>query len=173
MQAHPYSSETTDVADDFTLPQSLLVPVALLSSHLTFLRTVLSPATLTALYRRITSRLAEYILQRQIKHRGRFSAREGKLFCAEYELWVASCDTALGGALGGGRARVEAPWAKLLQVGSLVGAEGGPWSTLLDATFGVQSDDEWEEMLTQMLGSIELEREEVAQLLRRREDCER
>ncbi|KAJ7823548.1 TIP-1 family-domain-containing protein [Mycena olivaceomarginata] len=63
-------------------------------------------SVMTALYRRIAARLAEHILQRQILYRGHITALEGRR----------SRGAGLGGALIGGRNRVEAPW--------LVGLEG-------------------------------------------------
>lgn len=128
---------------------------------------------LTTLYRRIVSRLAEHILQRQIIYRGRFDLREGKGIRAECQLWVETCQAALGGGLGGGRARIEAPWTKLLQAGSLASIEGDVLANIVDVTFGPQSDDEWDRTVTQIVGSLELSRDEVVRTLRRRQDCNR
>ncbi|KAG5650284.1 hypothetical protein H0H81_012762 [Sphagnurus paluster] len=162
-----------DHTDDIALAQTLLAPIALLSSHLTFLRMNMSQATLTILYRRITSRLADHILQRQILYRGNFAMREGKSIRTECELWVETCRAALGGSLPSGRAGVEAPWMKLLQAACLASAEGDTWVAFVETTFGTSNDDDWEFAMEEALGSVELGREEVVRVLRRREDCDR
>jgi RAD50-interacting protein 1 len=159
--------------DDIALSQTLLQPIALLSSHLTFIRTTLPRTTVTTLYRRAASRLAEHILQRQILYRGHFDLHEGKGILAECELWVETCHVALGGSLNGGRERVEMPWAKLLQAGKLASAEGDVWNALLDATFETQTGEDWEVKMTRIVGSVELGRDEVARVLKRRADCDR
>lgn len=125
------------------------------------------------MYRRVASRLAEHILQRQILYRGHFDLREGKSILAECELWVETCHVVLAGSLGGGRERIEAPWAKLLQAGKLASAEGEVWNALLDATFEARTVENWEVEMTRIVGAVELGREEVARVLKRREDCDR
>lgn len=80
---------------------------------------------------------------------------------------------ALAGSLGGGRERVEAPWAKLLQAGRLASAEGDVWNALLNATFEIQTGDDWEVEITRIIGSVELGRDEVVRVLKRRADCDR
>lgn len=154
-------------------PQSLLVPVTLLSSYLMFIRSIFSRATLADLYRRITSRLADHMLSRQIRYRSKFTSQEGKRLLSEYQLWMESCFAALDGALGGGKARVETPWAKLLQAANLVSSEGDIWIAALNFTFGAMSDTEWAEAMSQIFSSIELARDEVAIILRQRVDCDR
>lgn len=174
LKAHFVSSitETDDGSgDEISLSQTLLGPLALLSSHLTFLRTTLPQSMFTTLYRRIATRLAEHILHRQNLYRGQFDLTEGKIICAECELWVETCHTAVRGSLGGGRRRVEAPWFKLLQAGRLVGADGDSWTTLVNATFGTQTNAEWERVMLETLGLTELAREDAGQILRRRTDC--
>ncbi|KAG6817637.1 hypothetical protein H0H87_006265 [Tephrocybe sp. NHM501043] len=163
----------SDQPNDIALSQTLLAPIALLSSHLTFLRANMPQVTFTLLYRRIASRLADHILQRQIFYRSRFDLIKGKSIRAECELWVETCHVALSGGLTGGRARVDAPWMKLLQAASLASTEGEAWSAIVDVTFGTLSDGAWDSAMTQAVGPIELGREEVIKTLRRREDCTR
>lgn len=79
----------------------------------------------------------------------------------------------LAGSLSGGRERIEAPWAKLLQAGKLASAEGEVWNALLDATFEARTVENWEVEMTRIVGAVELGREEVARVLKRREDCDR
>ncbi|KAG6875297.1 hypothetical protein C0992_004387 [Termitomyces sp. T32_za158] len=171
LSSSPKLDSQSDQVDEITLSQTLLAPIALLSSHLTFLRINMSKAILTNLYRRITSRLADHILHRQILYRGRFNLTEGKNIHAECELWVGTCRTALGGALPGGRARIDAPWTKLLQAASLVSFEGDAWTAINSVAFSTQAEDEWDAAMMQTVGLLEMGREEVFQTLRRREDC--
>lgn len=126
---------------------------------------------MTTLYRRVATRLAEHILQRQILYRGHISGREGKSIHAECELWVETCQSGLGGALSGGRNRVEAPWLKLLQAGRLVGLEGKSWETVCRVTFGTQSQEEWEDLMLEVAGASEIPRDEVQRILKSRDDC--
>ena len=106
-------------------------------------------------------------------HHRRLTLQEGKRFYSEYQLWVESCQVALRGTLGDSKARVETPWRRLLQAGRLLSAEGAVWTAILDATFGMQSNDEWERTVYGHLSPLQLEREDVAKILQMREDCDR
>ncbi|KAI9068018.1 RINT-1 family protein [Trametes sanguinea] len=130
--AHPTPVTSADAADDIALAQTLIGPLALLSSHLTFLRGTLPRTTSTSLYRRIASRLATHLLQRQILYRGRARASlsEGKAVLAEAELWVETARTALKEE----RTRVEAPWRAYLEAARLLGGEGEGWARVAGAT---------------------------------------
>ena len=158
--------------DDISLAPTLVRPIALLSSHLSFLQSVLPQATTINVYRRVASHLASHVLQRSILYRGRgrVSPQEGKLILAESELWVETCRVALGR---GERTRIEGPWRKLLQASRLVGLEGQAWQTAVDVTLGVTGDAEWEDSMIETVGFAELSREETGQVLRIRTDCER
>ena len=94
---------------------------------------------------------------------------EAKAVLAEAELWVETCRVALKEE----RGRVEAPWRPFLQAARLLAAEGDAWAKVVDATFGVASDSEWEDMMLDFVELCEFPREEVQTILRRREDCER
>ncbi|KAJ7169459.1 TIP-1 family-domain-containing protein [Mycena filopes] len=157
-------------ADDIALSQTLLGPISLLSTHLTYLRTTLPQTVMTALYRRIAARLSEHILQRQILYRGHISGPEGRAIHTECELWVETCQAGLGGALSGGRNRVEAPWLKLVQAGRLIDLEGESWDKVRRSTFGTQAQEEWEDVMLEVTGSSEISREEVQRILNNRDD---
>ena len=163
----PEAEQTDDVA----LSVALLTPIALLSSHLTFLRFALPQILVTNLYRRIASRLCEHIFNRQILYRGRhrLTVAQGTAMCAECDLWVETCQTALLGL--SGRTRVEAPWLRLLEGGRLVATDGIVWQKLVDGTFGAINDVEWEALMESAVGICEMGREEVGQVLRTRADC--
>ncbi|RPD81666.1 hypothetical protein L226DRAFT_527933 [Lentinus tigrinus ALCF2SS1-7] len=161
----------SEASDDIALAQSLLGPLALLSSHIAFLRGTLPRGTVTSLYRRIAARLSTHLLQRQVLYRGRARAtlQESKTVLAEAELWVETCRVALKEE----RGRVEAPWRPFLQAARLLAAEGDTWVKVVNTTFGMASDGEWEEVMLDTVGLCEFPREEVQGILRRREDCER
>ncbi|KAM5532788.1 hypothetical protein V8D89_013585 [Ganoderma adspersum] len=162
---------TSDTPDEIALAQSLLGPLALFSSHLTFLRAALPRATVTAMYRQIATRIGSHLMQRQILYRGRARTTlpEAKTVLAEAELWVETCRVALKEE----RGRVEAPWRPLVQAARLLAAEGDAWQNIVDSTFGFSNDNEWEEAILDIVGLCEFPREEVQGILRRREDCER
>lgn len=80
-----------------------------------------------------------------------------------------TCHAALGGCLSGGRNRVEAPWLNLLQAGRLTGAEGDAWERIVNMTFGMQGEEEWEEAMVDIVGPNNMGREEVGRILRSRE----
>lgn len=164
-------SSSAHATDDISLPATLLAPIALLSSQLTFLQSALPQTTVTSLYRRIASHLATHILQRAIMYRGRarITPLEGKMILTEAELWVQTCRYALSRA----PARAEAPWRSLLQAARVVGAQDGQWERIVDATFGTASDADWEQEMREVVGLAELSREEVSQIIRTRTDCER
>lgn len=147
------------------------MPIALLSSQLSHLRSTLSYITVTNIYRSVASRLSEHIFNRQILYRGRhrLTLAQGKTIRAECELWVETCQIALSGS--SNRARVEAPWLRLLEGGRLVAAEGQAWQNVVDGTFGMSSDAQWEALVEGIVGVCEIGREEVRQVLRIREDC--
>ena len=163
--------ESADTPEDIALAQTLLGPLALLSSHLSFLRGTLPRATVTSLYRRAASRLASHLLQRQVLYRGRtrVNLQESKAILAEAELWVETCRIALKEE----RGRVEAPWRPFLQAARMLACEGDAWDKVVGSTFSMASDGEWEEVMLDMVGLCEFPREEVQGILRRREDCER
>lgn len=159
---------TESEQDEVAVSQTLLTPIALLSTHLSYIRATLPQSTVTLLYRRIASRLSEHIMQRQILYRGNVTVREAREAHAEGELWVETSQGGLAGALGGGRNRVEAPWSKLLEAGRLIAAEGPAWDKAVDFTFGAKSADEWDAAMVEITGFSELSREEVGRILRRR-----
>lgn len=162
-----------ELTDEIALSATLLAPIALLASHLGFLRSTLPQITVTSLYRRIASRLSDYILNRQILYRGRhrLTIAQGRTVCAECELWVETCQSAL--AASSGRARIEVPWLRLLEAARLVAVDGEAFQKLVSATFGMNDDVQWESLVEGAVGICEMNREDVGQILRTREDCAR
>ncbi|KAF8640664.1 hypothetical protein AX17_000321 [Amanita inopinata Kibby_2008] len=175
LKAHFHTMDSTESIvveqpDDVSLSQSLLAPIALLSSHLTFIRSSLPQNAVINLYRRIASRLAEHILHRQVLYRGQFNLRQGRLITAECELWAETCRATLAGRLGGARYRVETPWLRLLQAGRLVGLDGDEWRMVKNASLEDVTGEDWSKLMARVVGVSELNREEVDKVLRRRRD---
>lgn len=168
--------DSDDNTIDIAVPGTLLPAVALLSSHLAFLRTTLPTSIVTRLYRRIASRLSEHVLQRQVLFRPgltRGSARQGltrtqaRVVQAECELWAETSQVAMNTS----RARIEKPWSRLLAAGRLLGADLQRHPRLLDALSGGRSEG-WEQLLDNVtgLGDGGLGMDEVKTVLRLRDD---
>ncbi|KAG2156521.1 RINT-1 family protein [Suillus bovinus] len=162
--------------DGIAVPPSLLPSIALLSSHLTFLRNTLPTAVTTHVYRRIATRISEHILQREVLYRpgltrGQFrtglSREQARSVHAESELWAETCQVALRTS----RARAEGPWARLLVAGRLLGAGRQDVDRAVKEVLGGQGDG-WEDTLdaATSLGSGGLGKEEVKTVLRLRDD---
>ncbi|KAG6331170.1 hypothetical protein ID866_7919 [Astraeus odoratus] len=168
---------------DMMVPSTLFPSVALLSSHLTFLRTALPSSIVTHLYRRIASRIAEHVLQREVLFRpglsrtsgGRhiLAPRQALSIQAECELWAETCQVALNTS----RSRAEKPWSRLLAAGRLLSPEmqGSEqlFQVLLNQRRGEgtgENEDEWEATMDSVtrLGSGGLTRDEVTTILRLR-----
>jgi hypothetical protein len=124
-----------------------------------------------ALYRRICSRIADHILQREILHRGRgqVNLKEGRAILAEYELWIETCYAALSGV---DRNRVMAPWLVFLQAATMVSVEGEARDRLMHVVFGATTG-EWEDTMVEIIGVSEMAKEVAAKVLRIREDYDR
>ncbi|KAL9715938.1 hypothetical protein Ac2012v2_000382 [Leucoagaricus gongylophorus] len=167
----PNTSKDFLVSEVPLISQTLLAPLSLLSTYLSYLLSTFSLTTFTALYRRISTNLSEHILHRQILFRGTFNATEGRVILAECELFLETCNAALAGGLPGGKVRVEAPWSKLLQAGRLVALEGDLWDEVVNSTFDASDQEEWEEIMHTVTGHSDLSRETVGNILRRRNDC--
>jgi hypothetical protein len=76
-----------------------------------------------------------------------------------------------GQGLPGGRGRVEAPWAKLLQAGRLIGLEGEVCDKVVRSTLGTLSEEQWEANMRDVTGYSELSKDAVGRILHCREDC--
>ncbi|KIJ68701.1 hypothetical protein HYDPIDRAFT_173364 [Hydnomerulius pinastri MD-312] len=159
-----------DNSADIAVPTTLLPAVALLSSHLTFLRSTIPVSAVTQLYRRVASRISEHVLQREVLFRPGLTRGTARAVQAECELWAETCQAALNTS----RARVEKPWGRLLTAGRLLGAEFQGNEKLLDVLF-IGLGEEWEEALDHVTGlaSGGLDRDEVKTVLRLRDNCRR
>ncbi|KAG9013900.1 hypothetical protein FRB93_000281 [Tulasnella sp. JGI-2019a] len=158
-----------------SMPATLVAPISLLSSCLTFLSQSVPEATTTALYRRIAAIVTQNIIQRVIVGRGRhqFSPADGYAFKDECGMWVEASRMALFG--GSARddprlaKRVEHPWQELTNVATIV---GWPEKTLVDivnATLDGEDADFEKAMIE--IGVRGLSRDNARGLLRSRSDC--
>lgn len=175
------SAEGTAV--NIMIPPTLLPSVALLSSHLTYLRSTLPSSTVTHLYRRIASHISEHVLQREVLFRpglgrtstGRhgFTRPQAYTIQAECELWVETCQLALNTS----HARAEKPWSRLLAAGRLLAAEvqghEQAFHMFSSESWWEADEDEdvWEDALDDVtgLGSGGLRKDEVKIILRLRD----
>ena len=130
---------------------------------------------LAGLYRKITARISNGILQRMIVQRGPggISVKEGRAIATECELWLETSKAALSCGGGGGRvvARlVEGPWKRLVEAGRLLALQGSEWDRVRALTFGTSRDEDWEQGILEIVGFSELRRDEVQTVLRTRVD---
>jgi RAD50-interacting protein 1 len=160
----------SELEEEIGVSQSLLPAVALLSTHLTYLKSTLTSKNegiLIGLYRRVAGRLGEHVLQRQLLYRGGVTAREGQGILRESEVWVETCYRALGSM---GRQRVQSPWERLCSAARVAASEGEQWDAVQRLLSSADNDEEWEESMAEALGGFGgLTREEVARLIRRRQ----
>lgn len=155
-----------DSGDDIRLAQTLLQPISLLSSDLTVIRSLLPDVVAVNLFRKISSRLSDHILQRQILYRGHISLQEGRELMAESELWVETVSAAMGLP----RTRAEVPWRQFVQAARLVGADNV--QPLFRAS-STSSDEDWGEMIIGVVGMDEMPRDEVMRVVHTRTDVRR
>ncbi|KAG9314616.1 RINT-1 family protein [Chiua virens] len=166
-----------DRAAEIAVPSTLLPAVALLSSHLAFLRSTLPASVVTRLYRRTASRISEHVLQRQVLFRPGLTRGPGltraqaRVIQAECELWAETSQVAMSTS----RTRIEKPWSRLLAAGRLLGTDLQTHQRLLDVVFDGKSGDGWEELLDNVteLGTGGLGMDEVKAVLMLRDDCRR
>lgn len=148
---------------------TLLPALSILSSHLTALRRTLPRANINSIYRRIGSQLKTHILQRAILYRRPREVNdvERKALQREIELWVETCRLALPGA----GEHVEVPWRPLVQAGRVLGADDQVWTQILKVSFDDVGLEEWETRMMDLIGGVDISREEVCMIARTREDC--
>ena len=149
-----------------------MVPVSLFSSYLVYFQSSLSTRMVSDLYRKITARISNAVLQKVIFQRGpgRVSVKEGRAIATECELWLETSRAALsGGGRGVGRL-VEGPWRRLVEAGRLLALQGPEWDRIKALTFGTTGDDDWEQGILEVVGLSELRRDEVQAVLRIRMD---
>jgi hypothetical protein len=126
---------------------------------------------LTDLYRKITARISNVVLEKMVFQRGigGIGLKEGRAIATECEVWVETSRAALSGSGGRGVARlVQGPWRTLVQAGRLLALQGTEWDKIRDLTFGTVGDEDWERGILEVMGFSELRRDEVQAVLRTR-----
>lgn len=166
---------STEAQHDYEIeiPSTLMAPVSLFSSYLAYFKSSLSSRMLADLYRKITARISNGILQKMIIQRGpgSVSVKEGRAIATECELWLETSRAALSGGNGGGRGvtrLVEGPWRRLVEAGRLLALQGPEWERVTGLTFGTSRDEDWEQGILEVVGFSELRRDEVQTVLRTR-----
>jgi len=163
---------------EIEIPSSLMAPVSLFSSYLTYFQSSLSARMSADLYRKITTRISNAILHKMIVQRGpgRIGVKEGRAIATECELWLETSRVGLsggGGGGGGGRSvarLVEGPWKRLVEAGRLLALQGSEWDRVKALTFGTAGDEDWEQGILEIVGFSELRRDEVQTVLHTRVD---
>jgi len=156
---------------EIEIPSTLMTPVSLFSSYLTYFQSSLSIRMLSDLYRKITARISNGILHQMILQRGpgRVSVKEGRAIETECELWLETSRAALSGGRGVARL-VEGPWRRLVEAGRLLALQGPERDRIKALTFGTAGDEDWEQAILELVGFSELRRDEVQTVLRTRTD---
>ena len=156
---------------EIEIPSTLMAPVSLFSSYLAYFQSSLSARMFSDLYRKITARISNTILQKMIFQRGpgRVGAKEGRAIATECELWLETSRAALSGGRGVTRL-VEGPWRRLVEAGRLLALQGSEWDRIKSLTFGTVGDEDWEQAILEIVGFSELGRDEVQTILRTRTD---
>lgn len=60
-----------------------------------------------------------------------------------------------------------------MQAARIIGAQGEVWEKIVDVTFGMEGDQEWEAVMTDVVGLAELSREDASRVIQTRTDCYR
>ncbi|CED85107.1 ER to golgi transport protein/RAD50-interacting protein 1 [Phaffia rhodozyma] len=184
------SATTTTASDDpLSLPPTLIGPLRILSTHLTYLSTRLPPTTLSSIYRRVVSHLTTHLTHRTIFGGwSKFTCLGGRALRRELDGWIDTSKAALGGKV----KRPEGPWRRLTDIArvlSIPSDEGNDADADADEddgfaeeitgkdgeriTLSVVKDTlarESDEGLRDRLGLVELDKREVIEVLRRRID---
>ncbi|KAG8944418.1 hypothetical protein FRC03_002084 [Tulasnella sp. 419] len=156
-----------------SIPATLVSPITLLSSELSFLAQNVPSSTVTNIYRRVASAISNHIIQRAVAHRGRnqFTPEEGVTFAAECSLWLETSQMALNTGKGPAVRRVDLPWTGLLEAAAIVGVPAASYTGVEKAIF--DGDEEIFSSMMSQLGVRNLSREAAIGYLRARVECKR
>ncbi|KAG8971230.1 hypothetical protein FRB90_010563 [Tulasnella sp. 427] len=165
--------EDAGESNALSIPATLVSPISLLSSEISFLAQTLPTAEVTGLYRRVASSLASHIIQRSVSHRGKgqFSPAEGQAFKDECGTWVETSRMALARGGAALAKRADLPWQSLTDVAAVVGVPESEFEKVVAAAFD-HGDSEFEVVMKQ-IGVRALSRADVQNFLRARADLRR
>ncbi|EJT45396.1 hypothetical protein A1Q1_06159 [Trichosporon asahii var. asahii CBS 2479] len=163
--------------EDAQLDSATVAAVTEYSALLRLLPRYLAPSALLRVYRRFTTRVVAAIAE-SIAY-AKFNANGGAAFLHLVRDWVASAHDALSPVLGQRAGLLDAPWRRLEETarilalpsdssGSQVGVEGVTFAQGMAAAWG---GEEAFASLQDRLGVRDLTRDEVQDVLRKREEC--
>lgn len=163
-------SENVGESNALSIPATLVSPISLLSSEISFLAQTLPTAEVTGLYRKVATSLATYIIQRSVSHRGKaqFTPTEGQAFKDECSTWVETCRMALSSGGVALAKRADPPWQRLTDVAAVVGVPEADFEKVVAGVFD-QDDAEFEQAMKE-IGVRALSRMDVQNFLRARVD---
>lgn len=166
-------SENADESNALSIPATLVSPVSLLSSEISFLAQTLPTAEVTGMYRRVATSLATHIIQRSVSHRGKaqFTPAEGQAFKDECATLVETCRMALSSGGAALAKRADLPWQSLTDVAAIVGVPETEFDKVVAAAFD-RDDTEFEQAMKEF-GVQALSRTDVQNFLRARADFRR
>jgi hypothetical protein len=153
-------------AIDNIVSQTLLAPIACLSSHLSFLRKNLPSGIVTSIYRQTATHISTHILQRAILSRGkgRLSMQDGKALLDESNFWIESCRLALSSTV----RKPENPWKALLDSCKLLSLDKDMFRRAVNIV-NLGNDSQFDQLKAD-LGLNEMNAENVLDVLRVRDD---
>ncbi|KAG8953229.1 hypothetical protein FRC04_002639 [Tulasnella sp. 424] len=166
-------SENVGESNALSIPATLVSPVSLLSSEISFLAQTLPTAEVTGMYRRVATSLATHIIQRSVSHRGKaqFTPAEGQAFKDECATLVETCRMALSRGGAALAKRADLPWQSLTDVAAIVGVPETEFDKVVVAAFD-RDDTEFEQAMKE-IGVRALSRIDVQNFLRARADFRR
>ena len=152
--------------DDRGTDASLLTAITTFSTHLTDLNHTLPLLTTSRLYRRIVLHISNHIQQRAV-YAGwsRFTAIGGRDFADEAADWRQASSSSLPENI-----IVNSPWTRLSDIGRIL-------SLPSDATFSLAMAAAWSDSeeslqnLNERIGLVDVGRNELQGILRRRIEC--
>ncbi|WVR05282.1 hypothetical protein IAU60_002294 [Kwoniella sp. DSM 27419] len=156
----------------------LLSAMTTYTSHMTTIKSTLPPVVVSKLYRRIVGHLSNHILQRGV-YAGwsKFSERGGKDLVDEIREWKEVSSGVIGDVvLHGTPIPYEAPWKGLEDVGKVIslpsgaGEAGDGQVSFAQAMASAWDGEEGLKVLNDRLG-IDMSRQELQSVLRRRGEC--
>ncbi|KAG8956967.1 hypothetical protein FRC00_004656 [Tulasnella sp. 408] len=165
--------ENVGESNALSIPATLVSPISLLSSEISFLAQTLPTAEVTGMYRRVATSLAAHIIQRSVSHRGKaqFTPAEGQAFKDQCATWVETCRMALSSGGVALAKRADPPWQSLTDVAAVIGAPETDFERVVAVTFD-RDDTEFEQVMKE-IGVRALSRIDAQNFLRARVDFRR
>lgn len=169
------ADETEDTSSDNlsgSIPTTLLKPLTSLSTFLSFLARSLPPTDVSTSYKRITTHISSFLLQRLIfnRSRGRFTPANGRSLGAILDLFDSTCEHAMRGKMR--RAGIVRVWSKLRDASGLLSIGEAEVGGVLGMAFDA-GEEEFKGVMESLGLGDSLSLEEVQAVLRARVDVRR